>query len=199
MTAWNSVAEDVLRCGLSKRRTALRRDGLSCFSGFERRGDAHLAVSVGFKQHAVERLAMINDAFSQGAAPENEAAFGEELQTPSSNPRYYQIFPTLTDVEIERVSRFGAPRCYAAGQMLYSAGGLSPGMFVLLSGAIRYVARDGLGRRRLLRARVQRGEFTSDIGMLSANPALADAEAFEPPGPPPIPPAPLLPLLITHP
>src|SRR5260370_3588475 len=179
MTAWNSVAEDVLRCGLSKRRTALRRDGLSCFSGFERRGDAHLAVSVGFKQHAVERLAMINDAFSQGAAPENEAAFGEELQTPSSNPRYYQIFPTLTDVEIERVSRFGAPCCYAAGQMLYSAGGLSPGVFVLLWGAICCGARDGLGRRRLLRARVQRGEFTSDIGMLSGKPALVDAEAFE--------------------
>ena len=122
---------------------------------------------------------MINDAFSQGAAPANESALGEEVQTPGSNPRYSQIFPTLTDVEIERVSRFGAPCCYAAGQMLYSAGGLSPGMFVLLSGAIRYVARDGLGRRRLLRARVQRGEFTSDIGMLSGKPALVDAQAIE--------------------
>jgi len=147
--------------------------------GFERRGDTHLAVSVGFKQHAVERLATITDVFSRGAAPENEAALGEEVQTPGSNPRYFQMFPTLTDVEIVRVSRFGAPCCYAAGQMLYSVGGLSPGMFVLLSGAIRYLAHDGPGRRRLLRARVQRGEFTSDIGMLSGKPALVDAQAIE--------------------
>jgi thioredoxin reductase (NADPH) len=131
---------------------------------------------------------MNNDATSQGGAPEGKPEGGpegtgdsalEEEQTPRSNPRYDQMFPVLTESEIERVIRFGAPRSYAAGEMLYRAGGASPGMFVLLSGTIRYARRDGLGHRRLLRARVQRGEFTSDIGMLSGKPGLVDAEVTE--------------------
>jgi thioredoxin reductase (NADPH) len=129
---------------------------------------------------------MVSDGYSQSGAPGHEAGTKgadrsvlEEEQSPDSNLRFHQIFPTLTDAEIDRVHRFGALCCYAAGEMLYSAGGISPGMFVLLSGTIRYAGRDGLGRRRLLRAQVQRGEFTSDIGMLSGKPALVDAEVIE--------------------
>lgn len=131
---------------------------------------------------------MNNDATSQGGAPEGKPEAGpkgigdsalEEEQTPLNNSRYDQIFPVLTEAEIERVNRFGVPCCYAAGEMLYRAGGASPGMFVLLAGAIRYTGRDGLGHRRLLRAKVERGEFTSDIGMLSGKQALVDAEVIE--------------------
>jgi len=129
---------------------------------------------------------MISDGSSQGGAPGHQSGTNgadrsvqEEEQSPYSSLRFHQIFPTLTDAEIERVHRFGALRCYASGEMLYRAGGISPGMFVLLSGTIRYAGRDGLGRRRLLRAQVQRGEFTSDIGMLSGKPALVDAEVIE--------------------
>jgi len=41
------------------------------------------------------------------------------------------MFPVLTESEIERVTRFGEQRSYAAGEMLYQSGGESPGMFVL--------------------------------------------------------------------
>ncbi|MGV2291714.1 FAD-dependent oxidoreductase [Trinickia sp. YCB016] len=103
----------------------------------------------------------------------------DEEQTPSNNPRFDQMFPVLTESEIDRITRFGAPHSYVVGDMLYRSGGASPGMFVLLSGTIRYAGRDGLNRRRLLRSRVQRGEFTSDIGMLSGKPGLVDAEVIE--------------------
>ncbi|TCK36123.1 thioredoxin reductase (NADPH) [Paraburkholderia sp. BL8N3] len=130
---------------------------------------------------------MNSDATSHGDAPERQpdagtegtGEFAFEEQTPQGNPRFGQMFPVLTDSEIERVLRFGTSRSYAAGETLYRAGGASPGMFVLLSGTIRYVRRDGMGHRGLLRARVQRGEFTSDIGMLSGKRGLVDAEVME--------------------
>ncbi|WP_269501326.1 FAD-dependent oxidoreductase [Burkholderia sp. IMCC1007] len=131
---------------------------------------------------------MVSDGSSESDAPANKGEIGTngagrpaagDEQSPYSNLRFHQIFPALTDAEIDRMHRFGALCCYASGDMLYRAGGFSPGMFVLLSGTIRYAGRDGLGRRRLLRTQVQRGEFTSDIGMLSGKPALVDAEVIE--------------------
>jgi thioredoxin reductase (NADPH) len=102
-----------------------------------------------------------------------------DAQTPESTPRRHQIFPVLTDAEIDRKSRFGVVHSYATGDFLYRVGGVSPGMFVLLSGTIRYTARDGLGHPRLLRSQAKRGEFTSDIGMLSGKSGLFDAEVIE--------------------
>ncbi|MGU7772128.1 FAD-dependent oxidoreductase [Burkholderia sp. MR1-5-21] len=131
---------------------------------------------------------MNSDAASPPGGPENQTEGGTngadrsampDEQTPYSNPRWHQIFPVLTDAEIDRISRFGVVRSYAAGEFLYRVGGTSPGMFVVLSGAIRYTARDGLGHRRLLRSQAKRGEFTADVGMLSGKPGLVDAEVVE--------------------
>ncbi|PTB21881.1 thioredoxin reductase [Trinickia symbiotica] len=137
---------------------------------------------------AVKRQVMISDGSSQSGAPANPVEMGTngaarspavDEQSPFSSLRFHQIFPTLTDAEIDRMHRFGALCCYAAGDLLYSAGSTSPGMFVLLSGKVRYTARDGLGRQRLIREDVLRGEFTADIGMLSGKPALVDAEVID--------------------
>jgi thioredoxin reductase (NADPH) len=95
-----------------------------------------------------------------------------------NHPRYDQMFPTLTDVEIQRVRRFGRPCHYARGELLYRNGVLSPGMFVLLSGAVRIVGRDGLGHECVLHTYMQ-GGFTSEIGQLSNRPALVDAHVVE--------------------
>jgi len=131
---------------------------------------------------------MNSDAASPPGGPENPTPVGTngadpsavtDAQTPDSTPRWHQIFPVLTDAEIDRISRFGEAHSYAAGEFLYRVGGISPGMFVLLSGTIRYTARDGLGHRRLLRSQAKRGEFTSDVGMLSGKPGLVDAEVIE--------------------
>jgi thioredoxin reductase (NADPH) len=52
-------------------------------------------------------------------------------------------------------------------------------MFVLLSGKVRIVGRDGLGHERIIHTYTQRGEFTSDVTQLSSKPAVVDAHVVE--------------------
>jgi len=95
------------------------------------------------------------------------------------HPRLQQMFPVLTEAELGRVRRFGSVSRYAKGTLLYRAGDRTPGMFVLLSGKVRIVARDGLGRERTIHTYSQRGEFTSDVTQLSNKPAVVDAHVIE--------------------
>jgi len=95
------------------------------------------------------------------------------------HPRYHQMFPVLTDVELDRVHRFGKVSRYAQGELLYRAGSLCPGVFVLLSGKVRIVGRDGLGHERIIHTYTKRGEFTSDVTQLSSKPAVVDAHVVE--------------------
>ncbi len=95
------------------------------------------------------------------------------------HPRYKQMFPVLTETEIDRVRRFGSLSRYPRGELLYRAGVLCPGMFVLLSGKVRIVGRDGLGHERTIHIYTQRGEFTSDVTQLSNKPAVVDAHVVE--------------------
>lgn len=96
-----------------------------------------------------------------------------------NNPRHYQQYPILTGPEIDKMRRFASLSRRRAGEELYRAGSVSPGMFVLLSGSVRVTGRDGLGRERTVRARMQPGEFSSDIGQLSGKPALVDVRAID--------------------
>ncbi|KAA0997640.1 hypothetical protein FVF58_48340 [Paraburkholderia panacisoli] len=61
---------------------------------------------------------MTNDATSPGGAPEGKPEAGpegtgdsalEEKQTPRSNPRYDQIFPVLTEADIEPSTNSSIP------------------------------------------------------------------------------------------
>lgn len=47
-------------------------------------------------------------------------------------------------------------------------------MFLILSGKVRIVGRDGLGHERVLHTYTQRGEFTSDVTQLSNKPAVVE-------------------------
>jgi thioredoxin reductase (NADPH) len=95
------------------------------------------------------------------------------------HPRLAQMFPVLTEAELGRVRRFGSVSRYAKGTSLYRAGDRTPGMFIVLSGKVRIVARDGLGRERTIHTYSQRGEFTSDVTQLSNKPAVVDARVIE--------------------
>jgi thioredoxin reductase (NADPH) len=95
------------------------------------------------------------------------------------HPRYDQMFPVLTEVEVDRLRRFGSLCRYAKGELLYRAGSVCPGMFVLLSGKVRIVGRDGLGHERTIHTYTKRGEFTSDVTQLSNKPAVVDAHVVE--------------------
>jgi thioredoxin reductase (NADPH) len=117
----------------------------------------------------------------QPADPAGRSSDDTLIEDPSvrQHPRYPQMFPVLSEAEIERVRRFGSLSRYATGTMLYRAGSQCPGMFLVLSGKVRIVGRDGLGHERILHTYTQRGEFTSDVTQLSNKPAVVDARVIE--------------------
>ncbi|MDR5740476.1 MULTISPECIES: FAD-dependent oxidoreductase [unclassified Caballeronia] len=95
------------------------------------------------------------------------------------HPRYAQMFPVLSAADVERLRRFGAAVHYTKDSFLYRAGGTCPGVFVLLSGRVRIVAREGLLRERVIHTYTMPGEFTSDVAQLSGKPAVVDAHVLE--------------------
>lgn len=91
-------------------------------------------------------------------------------------PRAEQMFPQLSEADIARIRPFGEVRGFAAGERLFSAGGPSLGMVVVLDGSVVLSQRDGLGQVVPLRTSAP-GQFIAEVGMLSAKPALVDADA----------------------
>ncbi|CAG9261657.1 FAD-dependent oxidoreductase [Paraburkholderia caribensis] len=112
---------------------------------------------------------------------DNRADDDAELDAPfvRSHPRLQQLFPILSEAEISRARRFGRVSRYAKGTMIYRVGERTPGMFVLLSGKIRAVARDGRGREQIIHTFTQRGEFTSDVNQFSNKPSFVDSRVIE--------------------
>ena len=101
------------------------------------------------------------------------------VETPiGAHPRHKQMFPVLTEAEIERIGRFGAVQRYERGARLVVAGEHGPGMFVVLQGEVTISQRDGLGRVTPI-VTEQRGQFVGEVAQLSGGPALVDAHADE--------------------
>jgi len=92
--------------------------------------------------------------------------------------RHHQMFPQLTDAEIDRIGRFGTLRRYARGERLFTAGEPGPGMFVILKGTVTISQRDGLGNVTPIAAQ-GRGQFLAEVGQLSGRHALVDGDAAE--------------------
>jgi thioredoxin reductase (NADPH) len=100
------------------------------------------------------------------------------------------MFPVLSAGEIDRVRRFGEVRRFPAGELLFHAGEAVPGMYVILSGRVAIVPRDGLGQAvpvaafaQLIGAPVEEmtevvpGEVMAEIGQLSGRPDLSVFDA----------------------
>jgi len=92
--------------------------------------------------------------------------------------RRHQMFPVLTDAETARIRRFGVARHFERGARLYGAGEPSPGMFIVLKGAVDISQRDGLGNVVPI-TRLGPGDFSGEVGQLSGGHAMADAYAEE--------------------
>jgi thioredoxin reductase (NADPH) len=90
--------------------------------------------------------------------------------------RYEQTFPSLTPAEIERMRRFGEPRSYKNGELLFETGKRGPGMFVILSGHVAITERDGLGRVTPVTEQGP-GQFLAETGQLAGRVALVDGHA----------------------
>ena len=58
-----------------------------------------------------------------------------------------QMFPRLSDEELARLSRFGEPRSFRAGDMLAHAGEAGPGLCLILSGQVEIRQPDRASER----------------------------------------------------
>lgn len=90
-----------------------------------------------------------------------------------------QAFPTLAEVDIDRMRRFGEASAYAAGEPIIKAGDVAPGLIVVLSGKVDITQDGGLGRRETIVTHGP-GSFVGELAQLSARPSLVNAQAAEP-------------------
>src|SRR5262245_5373899 len=79
-------------------------------------------------------------------ARKNAAPAEPATSHPPLASRFEQMFPVLSAAEIDRVRRFGEVKRFPAGEFLFQAGESVPGMYVILSGRVAIVPRDGLGQ-----------------------------------------------------
>jgi thioredoxin reductase (NADPH) len=88
-----------------------------------------------------------------------------------------QMFPALTEAEIARLRRFGAPRSYAAGDALATVGEAGHGLTLILSGEVEISQHDESGERTPIVTH-GRGSFMGELAQLSGRPSLVDAYAL---------------------
>jgi thioredoxin reductase (NADPH) len=93
--------------------------------------------------------------------------------------RRHQMFPSLEASEIERMRRFGEACRYAAGDTLATAGTVSRGFTIILSGKVDITQHAESGRRELIVTHGP-GQFMGELAQLAGRPALVDAHAVEP-------------------
>ncbi len=65
-----------------------------------------------------------------------------------------------------------------AGEPLFMAGDVTPGMFIPISGSVRVTRRDPLGQGAPI-VEQGPGEFVAEVGQLSGQPALVDVHAID--------------------
>jgi thioredoxin reductase (NADPH) len=86
------------------------------------------------------------------------------------------MFLRFSDEELARLSKFGEPRSYKAGDMLARVGEAGPGLMLILSGAVE-VTQPNAGERRHIVTH-ERGNFMGELAQLSGRPYLVDEKAL---------------------
>jgi thioredoxin reductase (NADPH) len=88
-----------------------------------------------------------------------------------------QMFPRLTDEELARLSKFGGPRSFRAGERVGRVGETGPGLMLVLSGEVEVTepAKDGKAPHIVTHSR---GNFTGELAQLSGRPVLVDSTAL---------------------
>jgi thioredoxin reductase (NADPH) len=86
-------------------------------------------------------------------------------------PRNEQIFPTLTPDQLARLAPHGRRRPVARGEVLIEAGAANVPCFVVISGALDIVQRDGPAE--YLVTTQGPGQFTGEANMISGRRALS--------------------------
>src|SRR3954471_24379715 len=99
-----------------------------------------------------------------------------EITSPVRDARRAQMYPLLAPAEVERLRRFGAPRHFAAGEMLVRTGESGHGLTLILAGEVDITQHDESGETRLIVTHTP-GAFLGELAQLSGAPALVDAQA----------------------
>ncbi|NNJ24314.1 FAD-dependent oxidoreductase [Alienimonas chondri] len=86
-----------------------------------------------------------------------------------------EMFPTLTDVEMDRLRRLGTSRSFAEGERLFSAGDRDYSFFAIESGDVRIVEESSGAPRDVCLHRP--GTFTGDVSMFTGRPSIVSAVA----------------------
>ncbi|CAM2149258.1 thioredoxin reductase (NADPH) [Pararobbsia alpina] len=118
--------------------------------------------------------AATGDAGATASAP-LEAAPAEAPYS-SLNTRMHQMFPKLSEANIERMRQFGDIVCFKEGTQLVKVGSPAHGMYVVLEGAIRIVRRDAMGHNESMGDKGP-GHFVAEVASISGGPALVDGFA----------------------
>ena len=87
-----------------------------------------------------------------------------------------QMFPRLTDDELDRLSRFGERRNFRAGDAVARLGETGLGLTLILSGEIEVSQTDRGERQHIVTH--ERGNFMGELAQLSGRPYLLDATAI---------------------
>jgi thioredoxin reductase (NADPH) len=96
-----------------------------------------------------------------------------------TSPRRRQMFPILTDAEIDRIARLGERRTYPAGAPIFTTGEVALGAYVVLSGHVDITERHSHSEPELIVTHGP-GSFMGELAQLSGRPALVDGVATEP-------------------
>src|SRR5260221_338512 len=100
-----------------------------------------------------------------------------ESESPTLEARRAQTFPTLGANEIARLHRFGKPRRFTDGAHVLETGKVSPGIYLVLKGAIRVTGRDGHGHELPVTEHGP-GNFSGELSQLSRKPSFVDGIAL---------------------
>ncbi|AMR81493.1 FAD-dependent oxidoreductase [Cupriavidus nantongensis] len=117
-----------------------------------------------------------SEAVAAETEPGAEAGGGLEAPYSTLESRWHQMFPQLTADEMARVRRFGTPQSWHAGEKLFAIGQSGRGMYLVTSGRVRVMRRDGLGREHQITEQGA-GHFLAEVGTLAGRPALVDGVA----------------------
>src|SRR3954468_13358031 len=105
---------------------------------------------------------------------------GNRMSASSSatlDARRAQMFPVLAADEIARLHRFGKARRFADGAHVLETGKMSPGVYLVLKGAIRVTGRDGHGQELPVTEHGP-GNFSGELSQLSRRPSFVDGIAM---------------------
>ncbi|BDC45170.1 thioredoxin reductase [Paraburkholderia terrae] len=88
-----------------------------------------------------------------------------------------QMFPRLSDADVERVRRFGMVESWKGGEIMFRAGEPGLGLRIILRGHVLLTRRDGLGQSQFL-AELGEGQFLGETAQLTGKPYLVDGYAI---------------------